>query len=68
MSESKLFKELFVVFVFGNFWGTFLLEFGLFLERGGGNDQIPNILRNLYSLSLDVFLDILGRMTKIQTC
>ena len=40
--------------------------FELFLERGG-DDQIPNILRNLYSLCLDVFQEILGRMTKIQT-
>ena len=32
------------------FWGTFLLEFGIFLESRGV-DQIPNILRNFFSLA-----------------
>ena len=46
--------------------GTFLLEFGLFPERGGGwvGDQIPNILKNSLSFGLDVFQEKLGRMTK----
>ena len=48
------------------FWGTFQLEFGIFLERGGG-DQIPNILRNFFSIGLDVFHEKWGRITKIQT-
>ena len=81
MWESKLFEEPFVVvcvwkfFMQGvptkiqTFGGFFLLEFGLFSrERGGGNgDRIENILRNLYSLCLDGFHEILGRMSKIQT-
>ena len=59
MSESKLFKELFVLFMFGHFFrkgegvallqpfgGTSLLEFGHFSGRGPGGSLIPKSLRN----------------------
>ena len=36
-------------------------------SREGVCDKIRNTLRNLYSLCFDVFPDILGRLTKIQT-
>ena len=61
MSESKSFEELFCsvhvwtffqkgggVAWFQTFWGTFLLVFGNFSERGGGN-LIPKLLRNFFA-------------------
>ena len=65
--NPNILRNFLVLFMFGIFLWTFLLEFRHFLGRGGGVAWFQRWWGTFVCCGLDIFQGKWGRMTKIQT-